>query len=158
MAMDIIKTVERERRHMSLLSVISIRTGLVVLASLIGYFFIMKMLGLYQNMMLRAFNVVFLASGIWIALNRYRKMIGRKIDYFMGMRIGVLITLIATIPFAVFVGIYLALDTSFMTYIILNHEFGPYLSPLVSAIGVAAEGLSSGFILTYVIMPHFKKQ
>jgi hypothetical protein len=157
--MDIIRTDEREeRKRLTLLSVISIRTGLVVLASVIGYFFVMKLLGFYEIMLLRSFNAVFLGVGIWIALSRYRKMIGRNIDYFMGMRMGVLITLIVSVPFAIFVGIYLSLDTGFMNYIVENHDFGAYLSPLVSAIGVGVEGLVSGFIITYVVMPYFKKQ
>jgi len=156
--MDIIEAVERKRKHMSVLSLLSIRAGLVVSASLVAYFFIMKAAGLYHYMILRAFNSVFLGGGILIALGRYSKMLNRKLDYFIGMRIGVLITLIAVIPFSIFCGIYLALDTDFMNYIILNHEFGSYLSPIAAAIGVGAEGLASGFIITYIAMPFFKRQ
>ncbi len=156
--MDIINSVERGRKHMSLLSVLSLRAGLVVFASLVGYFFIMKALGLYHVLILRAFNSVFLGVGIWIALSRYRKMLHKKLEYFMGIRIGVLVTLIAGIPFAIFMGVYLALDTDFMNYISQNHEFVTDLSPVAAAIAVAMEGLSSGFMLTFVFMPFFKKQ
>jgi hypothetical protein len=158
--MDIIQTYQKEKTELrtSRSTALSLVTGLTISAILIAYFFAMGALGLHKHMTLRAFNLIPLIGGIIYALNRYSKMSGGKIEYFKGIRLGMQVTAIATLPFAVFLLIYLNIDTDFMNYLIQHMEMGKYLSPPAAAIAVFIEGLSTGFIATFVAMPYFKKQ
>ncbi len=158
--MDIISSTESSKiRGTSALTLQSIRTGLWVCMSLIIYFLIMESLGFLEHLILRAFNLVLLVTGIYWALYRYSRSRGGKIDYFDGIRLGIQTTLIATAPFAVFIGIFLGMDAPLMNYIIQTVDIGNYVfSPLTASAAVAAEGISSGFIVTFILMPWFKKQ
>jgi hypothetical protein len=157
--MDIIRSVgKKELKLVTALNRLCLRTGLLVCVSLILYFILMQLVGLQRVLVLRGFNMVLLGAGIVWALNRYTRMIRRKLDYFTGLRIGALMSVVATIPFSLFVGIYLTLDTAFMNYLVENMPLGTYLSEWGAAAAVAMEGLSSGFIITFVVMPYFKKQ
>ena len=160
--MDIIQTYHKET-HGSISSPESMRlawrTGLGIFGVFISYFFVMQVMGLQKHLLLRSVNFVFLMAGIVYSLKRYSRMRGGKIEYFKGLKLGMLVTAIATVPFAVFVGIWLSLDTSLMNYLQQHYiEMGKYLYPTSAAIAVAMEGLSSGFIVTFVAMPYFKKQ
>jgi hypothetical protein len=163
--MDIIQsTYHKEERlaHRSVSSGLAWRTGLFTSALFIAYFFLMLFLGLHKHLLLRALNIVFLVGAIVYALKRYSVLRGNKegkIEYFRGLRLGMMVTAIATIPFAIFIGIYLSIDIGFLVYLQEQHaEIGKYLYPTSAAMAVAMEGLSSGFLVTFIAMPYFKKQ
>lgn len=146
----------QETRKQSL-SGYCIRTGLVVCLTLIAYFFIMKAFGLHTELVLRGFNFLFLVGGILFALRHFsREMNG--LEYFTGIRIGAQVTAFAVLPFAVFFGIYLKMDPSFMIYLRDNLELGPYLIPFTTVLALLIEGFVSGMLATYVLMPYFKKE
>ncbi len=134
------------------------KAAALVFAVLATYFFIMRGLGLYTEVYLRAFNFLILGGGILLALMRYAKLTRDKIDYFRGIQIGARITLMAVLPFAVLMGLYLRVDKEFMQYLRDNLTVGPYLTPFIAAGAIAVEGVVSGFIATFVFMPYFKKK
>ena len=71
----------------------------------------------------------------------------------MGLRI----SLIAVLPFAIFMAVYLKIDEGFMNYVKEYAEFGRYLSPgMVSGV-IAIEGITSGAITTFIAMQYFKR-
>jgi hypothetical protein len=159
--MDIIRSYKKEdpALHKTSVSAYCIKTGLTVCVSLLAYFFLMKSLGLHKHLVLRALNIVFLAGGLLIALNHFRnKKVSHKLEYFHGLRIGMQTTLWAVIPFAIFVGLYLGLDADFMAYLQDSINVGPNISPVGAAVGVAVEGISSGFLITYMAMAYYKRQ
>lgn len=144
-------------RALSYEAVLCTWTGLLVSAALTGYFFLMKMLGLYEVLWLRYFNAAFMVGGLLLTFFNYRnKMSPEGIPYLAGIRMGLRVTLTAIIPFAIFMAIYLRLDPSFMEYIIRSAEFGEYLTPGRAAGYIALEGFAGGAIMTYVMMPYFK--
>ena len=133
------------------------RTGILIALSLIGFFVAMVITGLSEVLWLRYVNFVILLAGIVAAFNIYKKKVGAEgIHYFDGLRIGARITLTAMIPFAIFIGIYLKIDTGFMNYVRQSAEFGDYLTPGSAAAGVAFEGIVSGFLTSYCLMQYFK--
>jgi hypothetical protein len=157
--MDIIRsTAKKELKVVTALNQLCLKTGLLVCLSMILYFFMMKALGLQHILILRALNMVFLGTGIIWALNRYSKLIRRKLEYFTGIRIGALISLVASVPFALFIGIYLRADVDFMNFLTEHMSLGEYLTPPAAAVAVLAEGIASGFLITFVVMPYFKRQ
>jgi len=131
--------------------------GFLVFSALVAYFLIMKAFGLYQILELRYFNAIFLITGIVIAFYNFRKKVSPEgIQYLKGIKMGMKITLIAVLPFVIFMGIYLAIDKDFMAYIIENGDFGQWLSPVRAAGVIAIEGLISGAIITFMAMQYFK--
>ena len=134
-------------------------SGLIVSAVLMSFFLLMKAFGFHELLFLRFFNFVFLAAGILIAYSLYRKRNGyHKIHYFKGLKMGLHITLLAIIPFTLFIGIYLLADHSFMDFIKHHAMFGSYLTPGLAAGSVFIEGFVSGAIFSYCAMQFFKKE
>jgi hypothetical protein len=136
---------------------VSIWCGLLVSVTLMGFFLVMKFAGLHRYLALRYFNWVIYALGIVIAFSVYRKKEAKTgIQYLKGIKMGLRTALIAIIPFAIFMFVYLKIDEGFMLYIRENSEFGRYLSPISAAAVVAIEGFVGGAITTYMAMQYFK--
>lgn len=132
-------------------------TGIVISLSLISFFLLMVITGLSEVLWLRYVNFAILLAGLIGAYKIYRRKVATAgIQYFDGLKMGARITLTAIIPFAIFIGIYLRIDTSFMEYIRQSAEFGEYLTPASAAAGVAAEGIVSGFLTSFCLMQYFK--
>lgn len=132
--------------------------GAGVSISLIAFFLSMKLFDLSQVLSLRYLNFFFLAGGIITAFYYYKKKYSPEgIDYLTGLKMGMRISLTAVVPFAVFIGIYLKLDTVFMDYIVNFAEFGEYLTSGSAAAAIGFEGVVSGAMVTYMSMQYFKK-
>ncbi len=135
------------------------RTGILISLGLIGFFVAMIIVGLSEVLWLRYLNFAILLVGIIAAFKIFSKKLGNGgIHYFDGLRMGARITLTAMIPFALFIGIYLKIDTGFMNYVKQSAEFGDYLTPASAAAGVAFEGIVSGFLTSYCLMQYFKSR
>lgn len=133
--------------------------GLVVSLGLISFFLLMKGLNLHEILALRYLNFLFLFAGIIFVLYQYQKKNATKgVDYFTGLKMGIRISLLAVIPFAIFMGIYLVVDENFMNYIKHTADFGNYLTPGLAAGSILVEGVSSGVIITYMSMQYFKEK
>ena len=135
-----------------------LRVGFVTGAALIGYFLIMRATGFHEILEFRYLNLVFLVSGLFVAFRNHYNSAGGKTGYFTGLSVGIYATIAAVGLLAVFVLIYLAMDAAFMNYIIENAPFGNYLSPLLAAVAIVVEGVSSGFIATFVMMQYYKNR
>lgn len=139
-------------------STLSTWAGLFVLMSLVVFFIVMKVVGLYEVLELRYFNFILLLSGILTAFYNYRQKLSvHGIDYLTGLRMGLHISLIAVLPFAIFMGVYLKIDEGFMNYVKEYAEFGRYLSPGIVSGVIAIEGIASGAITTFIAMQYFKR-
>lgn len=147
-----------ESRLSSTEFVLSTVVGALISVSLIGFFLIMKAVGLAEVPSFRYFNFVFMAAGIISAFSYYKKKYSPGgLDYLFGLRLGIRITLTAIIPFAAFMFIYLKMDPGFMQFIISNAAFGEWLTPINAAAAVGFEGFVSGALVSYITMPYFKK-
>lgn len=148
------------KRSASTISAISITIGAVVSVMLMSYFLILRTFALDQIFYLRLLNLFFLLGGIIVAEYFCGSKIAHKLDYLKGIRVGTQVTLAATIPYVIFIVFYLKTNPDFVTFIQTNSSFGKFLSPLVMCVAgvVAIEGIVSGFVLTYVIMPYFKRK
>ena len=144
----------------SSISTISISVGAVVSIVLMGYFLLLRNFAVEQIFYLRLLNLFFLLAGILVAEYFCSSKIAHKVDYLRGIRVGIQVTLAATIPYVIFIALYLKMDPAFVTFIQTNSSFGKFLNPLVPCIAgiVGIEGIVSGFVLTYVIMPYFKRK
>ena len=146
-----------DKKILSYRKALSDKTGIVLAIALIGFFLLMVKLGWAEILWLRYFNFMFLLFGLIYAFKKYNEKVKSSgMHYFDGLRLGLRTTLIAIIPFTVFMAGYLKFDTAFMDYVRQSAEFGKYLSPMSASIGIALEGVVSGFLTSYCLMMYFK--
>ena len=137
---------------------ISIAAGLLVCAGLIAYFLLMKMMGLLDVLELRILNFFILLAGIIYAIKYLQSQNQENFEYFEGIAVGFLTACVSVISFGFFVFVYLKMiDPAFMQYIQENSIFGHYLTPGLAAVGIMIEGISSGAIISFACMQHFKR-
>ncbi len=126
--------------------------GLRTAAGLIVYFLIMHFAGLGHHVELRLLNLVILVSGIYFGLKKFRSTHGQHINYFRALVTGVAIGAVASLVFALFMFIYMKLDSSLMQSIIDNEPMGHYLNAYMASFIVALEGVFSGLLVTFVLI------
>ncbi|HOO08529.1 MAG TPA: DUF4199 domain-containing protein [Cyclobacteriaceae bacterium] len=126
--------------------------GLRIAAGLIGFFLIMKLVGLGHIVELRVLNLIILSLGIYYALKNFRRVHSDRLNYFRGLITGVSTAAVGSLVFALFLFVYMKLDTAMMQSIIENEPMGRYLNPYMGAFIVALEGVFSGFFVTFLLM------
>ncbi len=126
--------------------------GLKIAAGLIGYFVIMKLVGLGNHVELRLLNLFILVGGIYLALKKFKETHGQHINYFRALVTGVATAAVASLVFALFLFIYMVADKSMMQWIIENEPMGRYLNPYIAAFIVLLEGVFSGLLVTFILI------
>jgi len=126
--------------------------GLKIAAGLIGYFVLMRVIGLHHHVELRLLNLGILVAGIYFALKKFKETHGQHINYFRALITGVSTSAIASILFALFLFIYMKVDEAMMQSIVENEPMGHYLNAYMSAFIVALEGVFSGLLVTFVLI------
>ena len=134
---------------------VATKYGLIIFISLVLYFLIMKWVGLFEIHELRGLNFFILIAGIWKALTYYKQE--KELSYFDGIGLGALTSVIAVIPFALFIFFYLQVDSQFMANIVANEAFGQFLNPYILAFLIAFEGAISGVFVSFGMMQFLKK-
>ena len=151
---------EKRLKSSSHISTTSIIVGLITSFVLIIYFVLIRSFALENILYLRLVNIFILLAGLLIGERLCGSRIAHKIDYLKGIKTGIQLTIAATIPYSIFLWIYVKMDTQLFAFIQNNSSFGKFLNPLPAcAAGVVTiEGFVSGLVLTYVIMPYFKRK
>ncbi|HCM76703.1 MAG TPA: hypothetical protein DIS90_09995 [Cytophagales bacterium] len=126
--------------------------GLRIAAGLIGFFLIMKLVGLSHVVELRLLNLFILAGGVYMALKRFKESHQDRLNYFRGLITGVATAAVGSLVFAFFMFLYMKLDTSMMQFIIENEPMGRYMNPYIAAFIVALEGVFSGLLVTFILI------
>lgn len=135
-------------------------TGIYTGVSLIIYFSMMSLLNIHKILFLHYLNIIFLFFGVRYAIKKSVLFFG-EIRYLEGLKAGFIVTGISILVFNAFLLFYTALlDPSFLTYLQKEIFIGMAKSKAASIFGLlgitTAEGLSSGFILTYILMQYYK--
>lgn len=126
--------------------------GLKIAGGLVAFFLVMKLLGLAHHYELRFLNVFIQVGGIFFALKKFKQTHEEHMNYFRALITGVATGAIASVVFALFLFVYMSVDSSFMQGIIENEPMGRYLNPYITAFMVALEGLFSGLLFTFIII------
>ena len=126
--------------------------GLRIAAGLIGFFLVMKLVGLSHVVELRLLNLFILSGGVYMALKRFKHTHEDRLNYFRGLVTGVATAAIGSLVFAFFLFLYMKLDTDMMQFIIENEPMGRYMNPYIAAFIVALEGVFSGLLVTFVLI------
>ncbi|MFZ1808850.1 MAG: DUF4199 domain-containing protein [Cyclobacteriaceae bacterium] len=126
--------------------------GLRIAAGLIGFFLIMKLVGLSHVVELRLLNLFILSGGVFMALKRFKQTHDDRLNYFRGLITGVATAAVGSLVFALFLFLYMKLDTDMMQFIIENEPMGRYMNPYIAAFIVALEGVFSGLLVTFILI------
>jgi hypothetical protein len=126
--------------------------GLRTAAGLIAYFLLMKVFNMAHVVELRFLNLVILIVGVFFALKKFKNTHTEHMNYFRGLITGVATAAIGSVIFAVFLFVFMKVDTNMMNAIIENEPMGRYLNAYMAAFIVALEGVFSGFLVTFVLL------
>ncbi len=126
--------------------------GLRIAAGLIGFFLIMKLVGLSHHVELRLLNLFILSGGVYMALKRFKQSHSDRLNYFRGLITGVATSAVGSLVFAFFLFLYMQLDSEMMQFIIENEPMGRYMNPYIASFIVALEGVFSGLLVTFVLI------
>lgn len=143
-------------------NIVSIKAGVYTSVGLILYFMLMKVFNLHHHLALHYLNVVILFLGLRYAI-KHIKLITGDIKYFEGLKAGVIVSLISVFLFNVFLLAYETLiDPSFLIFLKDKISLGNFFNnqeTIIDIIGlITAEGLSSGFIMTFILMQYYKSE
>lgn len=135
------------------------KAGIFTALGMIFYFVIMRLLNLHHILELHYFNIVILFFGLRYAIKRNILLKG-EIRYFEGLKSGIVVTLITVFIFNIFMLIYeTVIDPAFLNHLKENIYLGDQFTTqtVFNVMGILTiEGLSSGFIMTYMLMQYYK--
>ncbi|MEJ8755428.1 DUF4199 domain-containing protein [Pontibacter sp. H259] len=140
---------------------IGLKYGLLTAAGLIGYFLIMRLIGLAHILEFRFLNAVILTIGIVLALRAYKKHSQGKMGYLSGLGAAFLTSLVATLLFSAFMLLFIkGIDDSLMEVLTANRMVGERVAStpgLVIFMVLMLEGVISGAMIGFIAMQYFKR-
>ncbi len=132
---------------------IAIRYGSWMFLGFTLFFLAMHLLQLSHHYYLRLFNGVIHATGLWFALRAWLLAHPDAHDeYPSGVALGMLTTLVAVVPFTIFMAISLAYSPEFMARIQSQNPIGQYFNPVTASAFILMEGIAAGLLGSYIIM------
>lgn len=135
---------------------IGLITGLITSLALIGYFMLMKALGLEQILELRFFNLIILAIGICYGIRKLKHDLHEEEFYLKGWAEGMYIAGVAVVSFAAFMSFYISyFDVRLMLHVqeLINT---PSINGVTIFITLLMEGMASAIAITLCAMQYFK--
>src|SRR5688572_25996391 len=122
--------------------------GVIICASLIIYFIMMRYLNVMDSPFAWGVNFIILLTGIILSYQYYRSKTKLNVDYFPGLILGGIITAVSVIPYVVFVYIWFSqVDAGQMLLLKGNVFFmGEEITPARAAAATMVEGICSGGI------------
>ncbi len=141
---------------------ISIKAGIYTSVGLILYFILMSIFNLHHFLILHYFNVFILFFGLRYAI-KHIKLIKGEVKYFEGLKSGVIVSIISVIFLNIFLLVYeTIIDPAFLIFLRESIAYGNLFSLqeiVFDIMGlITAEGLSSGFIMTFILMQYYKSE
>jgi hypothetical protein len=130
--------------------------GIRIAIGVIAFFLLMKFAGFFHVVELRMLNIFILVAGIFLALKKFKGTHGNHINYFRALIVGVVTGAVGSILFAIFLFIYVHIDSDFMLWLQQNEPMGRFLNPYIVAFIVALEGLFSGLLVTFVLINYLQ--
>lgn len=130
--------------------------GIRIAIGVTAFFLLMKLTGLFHIVELRMLNIFILVAGIFLALKKFKATHGQHINYFRALVVGVVTGAVGSILFAIFLFIYVHLDSDFMIWLQQNEPMGRFLNAYIVSFIVALEGLFSGLLVTFVLINYLQ--
>ena len=137
---------------------VAIKSGIITFLGFVFYFILMMKLNLIQKTELRALNFVILLSGLFFSFKYYVAETKGGMEYLKGLLFGCTISAISILPFALFVGFYFALIDPHLLLLLRDNApmMGIQLTPVIAAGTIVIEGMCSGVIISFFLIPYFQ--
>jgi hypothetical protein len=141
---------------------IGLKYGLFTALALIGYFLLMKLLGLAHIIELRFLNGLIMATMVTLAIRAYKHSRQGDIGYFHGLGTGIITGALGTVIFATFMVVYIkAFDDALLQVLAGEQYFGERMAitpGIVVFMVLMIEGIISGFMVAFIAMQWFKRR
>lgn len=141
---------------------IGLKYGLLTAAGLVGYFFLMRLLGYANIIELRFLNGIIMAIGVTMAIRSYKIREHGNIGYFSGLGVGAITAVVATTLFAVIMLLYIKIGgDALIATLAADKYFGERVmsTPGVVVFSVLMlEGVISGIMIAFIAMQYFKQR
>jgi len=135
----------------------ALKYGGIIALTLIGYFLMVKLLGLHENPWLRLLNGIIMGYGLYRVIKDYKLRKGNAFYYFDGFKLAILAGFVATMIFALFMGIYMFHIDTFFVENLMNTWLDNYAeSPAILLFIILIEGFASSVVLSLLFMQKFK--
>lgn len=144
------------QRHRITIEQIGLRYGLILAGANIGFFLLMALFGLEDQIWLRFFNLAFIFLIVYKGLQYFKHHTLSNWTYLKGMGLGIYILLVAASLFAVFMIGYGLLNPEFVSNINQTTRIGINVSPILIAVVAFLETIFYGFILVFTAMQRLK--
>lgn len=132
-----------------------LKYSLGMYAGLVGYFFMMRFFGMYEVVELRLFNLFIVIAGLYLLLKENMDH-GYK-GYLHNIFLGFKTISITMILIAISLLVYLQfINPGFKAFLADAMLWGRNLSMAQIALAITIEGISSGFIITFMAMQYLK--
>ena len=136
---------------------IGLKIGLITCLGLLAYFFLMKALGLAHIIDFRVFNFLILGSGIIYGIRKLKHELHEPNFYLKGLLEGLFISLVAVLPFAIIISLYLEyFDIGLLNHIKEGLSSREYINGFSIFAIIFMEGMASGGIIGYCSMQYMK--
>jgi hypothetical protein len=133
--------------------------GLITSAALLGYFFIMKSVGLAHVLELRFFNFLIAGIGIFYGISKLKNDLREDQFYLKGWAQGIYIAAVSVVTFSIVLSFYITyFDASLAQTIKTETNIGTSFSTFTLFITMLMEGMAGGAIITFVSMQFLKRQ
>jgi hypothetical protein len=138
---------------------IGFKYGILSAIAFIAYFLIMRAINLAQQTELRHLNYVFLAGGIFLALNEIRhKIHTHRINYLPGIGVGLWASVVSSVIFGIFMVVYTgAIEPGFLERIKPSIPASIHLNAGMVGFVAFGETMVWGVIISFVLMQLFKR-
>ena len=131
---------------------LALRYGFLLFLCLLAFFWLMNFAGQIQKFNYRFFNGLFHLVFVFLAIREYKSRFSEDFNYLSGTAMGIMTSMFAVVPFAIFITAYLAIDTRLMIYLQENvPQVGQFLTPIMCGVTILMEGLAVTFVLSYIM-------
>lgn len=144
------------QRHRITVEQIGLKYGLILAGANIGFFLLMAIFGLEDNITLRFVNLVFIFFVSYKGLQYFKHHSLKHWTYLKGLGLGVYIVLVGAIVFSIFLAIFGFLDANFVPSINAKKPMGLTVNPVMLAAFAFFETAFYGFILVFAAMQRLK--
>lgn len=147
---------ETIQRHRITIEQIGLKYGLILAGANIGFFMLMALFQLEDQIWLRFTNLIFIFIVVYKGLQYFKHHTLAGWTYFKGLGLGFLILLVCAIVFSAFIALYGILNNDFVTTINKTTRLNLPVSPVAIAMITFLETILYGFILVFASMQRLK--
>jgi hypothetical protein len=144
------------QRHRITIEETGFKYGLILAGANIGFFLLMALFGLEDQLWLRFTNLIFIFLVVYKGLQYFKHHTLSEWTYLKGLGLGVYILLVGGIIFSVFIAAYGLLNNDFITSINKTTGVNISVNPIIMAAITFLETMLYGFILVFASMQRLK--